>query len=555
MPVKDLYDSQMMLATIQAARDLYKDRRQDLKDFYDQYGDFVSPIAGDQEYWNNNIVGPTQDAINQMYENGIDPLRSREGAMMLAQLRNKINKADVARLKTRANNAIDWYKAMGQLRQKGLYNEDFSRFLEETPDQWASDFMGYSSPTAYDDLNAHTSHWFDNVNKNGYIGTKDGYDIYGVRAEDLNAAMDSQIPDFVNSDYGRYQLELAKRQAGPFATQDQIMDRLRSNIVSANKELTINPTRQLNEQVKMQMEIEKDRQKQANEFYYWKKQRDYQIAHPLTSKSKTGNPNVDGEYDSAEGLFNTGLSYSGGASEIEDPTERLSYARDHIIDRQHELIRNARASYNNAEDQRDYIMHQLEIEAAPTHMAGYLGRKASDESTGEMKLTDIDISNIYSSDYLCNNLYGQNGQKHKDQGNGDISVGQIAVPTTRVPTMFFKDTDGEYKIGQFWEVDIYDADDNGKATGDYNGTKYIKMPTTRTTHNMPNIKVYNTRTQAKKNKMAVKGYKDEAFKPNINPEYKTKILKNAGSQKVNTQTSAPTNIGFYGTYNEDAMIR
>lgn len=54
----------MMLATIQAARDLYKDRRDDLKDFYSKYEDFYSPIAGATEEVYNESIGKIKKGID-----------------------------------------------------------------------------------------------------------------------------------------------------------------------------------------------------------------------------------------------------------------------------------------------------------------------------------------------------------------------------------------------------------------------------------------------------------------------------------------------------------
>ena len=277
LPVRDLYDSQMMLASIQAAREMYNQAREDMNKFYDKYGDFMSPIASDIEKYNNAIINPIKEGIQNLYNSGIDPLRSQQGRMMLANIRNNIDTSKVGLWKQRAENARAWYKNMAELRSKGLYNENFSEFLKETPDQWDDNSMGFTSPTAYDDLNAHTSHWFDKLDKNQYLRTEGMYDIHGVKPEDLNSVMDQMMPDFINSDYGRYQMELAKRQLGPNATVADIVNQLRKNIVYANKELTL-PTRSINELAKLELQDKYNAKNAARDFYYKKELLKYQ--HP-----------------------------------------------------------------------------------------------------------------------------------------------------------------------------------------------------------------------------------------------------------------------------------
>lgn len=269
LPTKDLYDTQMMAIAINAAKDMYEKGQQEMKDFNKLYGDFYTPIVGDQDKYNSTVIDPVKNVINAIYAAGGDPLRNPEARALISRTINSINTGDVAKWKQRAENARAWYKNMAELRSKGLYNEDFSEFLKETPDQWGENSMGFTSPTAYDDLNAHTSHWFDKLDKNQYLRTEGMYDIHGVKPEDLNSVMDQMMPDFVNSDYGRYQMDLAKRKLGPDATTSDVIDQLRKNIVSANKELTL-PTRKINEikmaQFSAELKDKYDARRQAREY-------------------------------------------------------------------------------------------------------------------------------------------------------------------------------------------------------------------------------------------------------------------------------------------------
>lgn len=277
LPTRDLYDTQMMAIAINAAKDMYEKGQQEIKDFNKLYGDFYTPIIGDQNKYNSTVIDPVKNVINAIYAAGGDPLRNPEARALISKTINSINTGDVAKWRQRAENARAWYKNMAELRSKGLYNEDFSEFLKERPDLWDENSMGFTSPTAYDDLNAHTSHWFDKLDKNQYLRTEGMYDIHGVKPEDLNSVMDQMMPDFINSDYGRYQMELAKRQLGPNATVADVVDQLRKNIVYANKELTLQ-TRSINELAKLELQDKYNAKNAARDFYYKKELFKYQ--HP-----------------------------------------------------------------------------------------------------------------------------------------------------------------------------------------------------------------------------------------------------------------------------------
>lgn len=47
LPVRDLYDTNMMQMAISAAKDMYEKGQNQVTDFYKQYGDFTSPFAKD----------------------------------------------------------------------------------------------------------------------------------------------------------------------------------------------------------------------------------------------------------------------------------------------------------------------------------------------------------------------------------------------------------------------------------------------------------------------------------------------------------------------------
>ena len=551
LPVRDLYDSQIMAMAINAAKDMYDKGLQEMKDFNKEYGDFITPIAADQEKYDQAVTSRIRNVVNAIYAAGGDPLRDPQARMIINRELANMPTKDIAMWRQRAENAKDYYKNMATLKQKGLYSEDYSRFLKEDPSQWAENYAGIASPSAYDDLNSHTSHWFDKVNREGFIGVDDktGENIYGVRPDDLRAVMDQQMPDFLSTGYGKYQYYLAQQQLGPDASNSDIIEKVKDNIVSANKELTINPTRKLSDRAKLELQDEFDAREKQRAYNYWKKQYDYEVAHPKPTSRGRDTKDDDGEYDSSEGMFNRGFIHSGGGDYIDDPNDAIEYARDNIIDRQLALRKSAPVGSDTPKI-RKYILDNTSIEEDHNHFAYYLRQESDD--FGNVAITDYNLDDIYDDKYITDNIYGlKQKDKKTGQGNSDVSAGDIMVPSKKVATLFFRDTDGEYKIGQFWKVNVYEADNNNSPdTSKFKGTKYVKMPNTRAaTTNMPDIGYYNYYRQQKKKT----GKSNDKYRPNITPDYSTKGLKNSGSLRVNKDVSAPTKMSFNGTYNSEAM--
>lgn len=131
MPVKDLYDTQVMAMAINAAKNMYDKGQQQIKDFYNTYGDFMSPFAKDMERY-NQIVGGVRDTINNLYANGIDPLRSAEGRALVAKAVNSVNPAELSAMKANAKMGYAYQDALQKLRSAGKYSqaqEDFDMAL------------------------------------------------------------------------------------------------------------------------------------------------------------------------------------------------------------------------------------------------------------------------------------------------------------------------------------------------------------------------------------------------------------------------------------------
>ena len=116
LPVMDLYDKGIMQMSIAAARDMYEKGQQQIKDFYKDYGDFMSPIQKDMDWYNQNVTGRVRDTINNLYANGIDPLRSAEGRAAIAQLIYSMPTGDIAKLRQSADDAKQYLKSKAVLQ-------------------------------------------------------------------------------------------------------------------------------------------------------------------------------------------------------------------------------------------------------------------------------------------------------------------------------------------------------------------------------------------------------------------------------------------------------
>lgn len=247
-PVADLYDSSMMQMYINAAREQYNQNREDMKEFQKTYGDFFSPFSKDMEWVDAQTRGRVNDALNYMQANGIDPLRSAEGRALVQKIIRETNVAGINQRRANAKMAEEYIKNRGTMIANGTYNPDYENYLlaqmglgrfedfDSSMGPWTR-----TSPSKYQDLNAATSSWFDDLKGEDLgLDPTGRYRMFGVNEDQLQRSMSSMLPGFVHTDLGGYYYNLAKKQlqaegnAAP--SEDEILGRLRSGIVGANKE-------------------------------------------------------------------------------------------------------------------------------------------------------------------------------------------------------------------------------------------------------------------------------------------------------------------------------
>lgn len=219
LPVRDLYDTQVMAMAINAARDMYEKGQQEMKDFKKDYGDFITPIVADQDWYNRNVTGKVRDAINALYAQGIDPLRNAQGRAMLSQIVNNMPYSDIAKLKMSAENAKEYLKERAKLEVAGLYNPNTEKYagpgLNEfsTLDNGVWDRM---SPVPYQNMAEFSKAYFDNISPIQRQATKNGinYTISEVTEPMLQDIANRHFNDLVNTPQGQLMYKMYKDQLG-----------------------------------------------------------------------------------------------------------------------------------------------------------------------------------------------------------------------------------------------------------------------------------------------------------------------------------------------------
>lgn len=250
---------------IDAMKDDYLRGREDLKEFNKNFGDFFSPIQKDMEWYDQNVTGATRDLINNLYAQGIDPLRSVEGRSLISRWVNNMPVGKINQLKQSAAAANEYLDNLGKLEAAGKYSKDFEDFVNGgiSLDTWDTANNGMwtrRSPAEMKTLKELTESWYNNrtaglltPDEVAEFGMKydPRYDYYGFSRKSLADIAAGQTPGWNDGIHSQYYREVAKRQlqregwSNP--TQKQIEDQLQANIAQANEEYLIRPEMKANQ--------------------------------------------------------------------------------------------------------------------------------------------------------------------------------------------------------------------------------------------------------------------------------------------------------------------
>lgn len=265
MPVMQLYDTGLMQQAVENARYMYDKAEKRMDDFYEKYGEFMSPFQKDMDRY-QQIVGAVRNGIDQLYASGEDPLRTATGRAKMAQLIRSVDPAEMSRMKANAKMGYEYLKDIEQARARNEFNADYENFLLNQPggpgafDDFSSAngaMWTRSAAGRYQDLNQYTGHIFDAL-KDSFIRTEGPYDYYGVTEGDLAKSLTPDtLGGLLNSDLGKFHYQnamrdlMAKGITNP--SRAAVMEQFRKNVIAANHE-KVHENRSVNEMWKLKQE-------------------------------------------------------------------------------------------------------------------------------------------------------------------------------------------------------------------------------------------------------------------------------------------------------------
>lgn len=231
LPVMDLYDKGIMQMSIAAARDMYEKGQQQIKDFYKDYGDFMSPIQKDMDWYNQNVTGRVRDTINAIYARGGDPLRNAQDRAEVSRLIYSMPVGDIAKLRQSAQNAVAFNKAKLELQAQGLYNPLLEPYDGPSMSEFSTIDDGVwnrMSPTPYQNMAKFSKDYFDNISPIVRSASKNGisYTVKEINENDLHNIADRHFNDLVNTPQGQlmYKMYLDQTGGDPAAARQAFND-------------------------------------------------------------------------------------------------------------------------------------------------------------------------------------------------------------------------------------------------------------------------------------------------------------------------------------------
>lgn len=309
-PVKDLYDKAIMQMSIAAAKDMYEKGQKQLEDFNTKYGDFMSPIAKDMDWYNQNVTGKVRDTINNLYANGIDPLRSAEGRAAVAQLIYSMPTGDIAKLRQSAEAAKEYIKNRGRLQATGKWDPNFELFVNngkslEDWDTMSGGVWNRTSPSEIKTLKEITEDWYNQ--RQAHMLDKAGVESFGMKYDprynykgftdqDLLDIAAGQTPGWNGSIYADYYRDVARRKVQAIknlsgdnspVTSSEVEKQLQQDIAIANREYKIAPIKEADQFVlddyRTRNDIRAHAANKAIDHKYW------ELEHPDDGDNKFRN--------------------------------------------------------------------------------------------------------------------------------------------------------------------------------------------------------------------------------------------------------------------------
>lgn len=201
LPTKELYDTQMMLAAVSAAKDMYDRAYKEQQNFIDEYKNYTSPSIADTQFVRQNTVGKVMDAIDDLYKSGIDPLRSREGRSRMGYLISKLQAQPIQEREESRKNMEEYAKNVAKAQLAGTYNPELEdiRLNGKNPKNWNTSTDGIwteTAPAAYENPEAIVTSIYGKLGQDEYLSddpNNSDYYLTGVSRATLDQAEPAAI--------------------------------------------------------------------------------------------------------------------------------------------------------------------------------------------------------------------------------------------------------------------------------------------------------------------------------------------------------------------------
>ena len=469
LPVKDIYDTQMMLATVNAAKDMYEKGQKEMEDFNKKFGDFYSPIRSDMEWYDKHVTGNVRDTINQLYANGIDPLRSPEGRMLISRLINNMPVGTINQMKQSAAAAEEYLKNRGKLEAAGMYNPAFEDFMSngDTLENWDTTQNGMwlrTSPYEFKTLKEITEPWFNNRTPHELTKAEvesfgpgykydPRYKYTGFTNDDLINVAHENTPGWQGSPYAKYYRDIARRQViarGETPTDEAIERQLQQNVANAQQEYLVKPTSRADE-------FALQRQKTADDM----RVASIRYSGGNGSGGRGLNSSLLNPYSVAEKVKQIGVASILGINAAEYGPEALSKLRDHQMAFGQSVSDSMKKKNVNSHSSNAYNAFQKEYGRAAYSqdiVLGLCGIREKDELDSRMYVLPNEFKHRLKShrEVVSTTAGFRNDAAHTYYGNIDRADIILVEPTTRAYQAIRKnnrfETDFEYNVKAYKKV-------------------------------------------------------------------------------------------------------
>lgn len=524
MPVRNLFDSQMMAMAISVAKDMYDKQEQKIEKFRDKYGSFYSPTQSHMDFYNENFN--TGKFLDDLYSRGIDPLRSAEGRAAVQQWINSRPIGELEQYKKSAETYQKFQDSIAELQSKGLYNPEFQDFVlhgKNINNLKRGEVWDVTAATPYQNLTQYADPLFNGMDPS-YINTEDGYDIYGITPERRQQVLTATMGDILSTPLGRFHYEKARQNAAILLnrtpTEEEVQRQFADDVITATKKYDSikkveNPDAKREKDFKYSKALHAANA--ATDHYYKMKERANtpgfdSNGNPIPRQTQdTKNPETLGIKASVQ---NTGISLLSGT---EDPNRQALYMKANlrnIYNRAFHLaggnrlktigkdslplydIRNI--NKNDWQTFKNSIKDNLQFNIARQDFPQLINKAAVNDvkaKAGIVQIDKFDIDDIMSEDQVITNNYGYyakkapvyNGHSVRDNVREWLNEGLKveAPPTGKAMPMLDKNT-GEMYIA--YEVEYIPID---PSTGERTQSResiigYIKDPQ-RSAYNDVNV--------------------------------------------------------------------